>query len=117
MFAIDREIGIGEVTVALIVLGIMLLLFQASRKGYTCLDLVTDKGSGKLSLTKVLNLLGGLVGTWVVVRMAMDRTLGWDVFTAYLLYCASTHGFSNYLSAKFRPGEPPADGTMAGARR
>ena len=86
---------------------IVALFWQAARKGLSCLDLITDKGSGKMSLTKVLNVLGSIVGTWTVMRMAIDRSLTWEVFAIFLAYCAGTHAFSTYLSARFRPGEPP----------
>lgn len=98
---------IDLVTLSVMVLAFLLLMlfWQAARKGLSCLDLITDKGSGKMSLTKVLNLVGTLVGTWVVMRMAVDKSLGWEIFALFLAYCAGTHAFSTYLSAKFKPGE------------
>jgi hypothetical protein len=99
--------SVNLVTLSVVAIMVLLiaLFWQAARKGLSCLDLITDKGSGKMALTKVLNLLGGIAGTWIVMRMAIDKNLSWDVFCIYLAYCAGTHGFSTYLSARFKPGE------------
>lgn len=109
MIAELQGLQINLVTFSVFVLGAIVigLFWQASRKGLSCLDLITDKGSGKMSLTKVLNVLGGIVGTWTVMRMAIDKSLSWELFALFLAYCAGTHAFSTYLSARFRPGEPP----------
>ncbi len=97
------EIKIDLISLSAVVMGVLLilLLLQAARKGLSCLDLITDKGTGRISLTKTMNLLGGCVGAWVVMRMAIDRSLDVWVFMVYLAYCASTHGFSTWLSARF----------------
>ena len=63
-------------------------------------DLITDK-QDHISLTKVLNLMGGIIGSWVVVKLTLQDKLTWDIFIVYLSYCASIEGFSKYLSAKY----------------
>lgn len=105
------SLSLDLVSISATVLGILLLLLllQAARKGLSCLDLITDKGSNRISLTKTMNLLGGCVGAWVVMRMAIDRSLEMPLFSAYLLYCASTHGFSTWLSARFNVKAPAAE--------
>lgn len=95
------------VSVMSILFLLVMLFWSASRRGLSCLDLITDKGSGKMSLTKVANLFGMIVGGWVVMRMAIDKSLTETLFGVYLAYCASTHAFSNWLSAKYRAGETP----------
>jgi hypothetical protein len=104
------QIDLAALSLALVVFLLFLLLWQAGRRGLSCLDLVTDKGSGKMSLAKVLNVVGGVGGTWVVLRMAMDKTLTAEIFFTWLLYCASIHVFSTYFGAKFKPGEGAKDG-------
>lgn len=101
------DLGLAEKTIALLVALFALLLLQAQRRGLSCLDLITDKGNNKMSLTKTLNLLGGVIGAWAVTKMALNKNLTWDILAVYLAYCGSTHGFSTWLSAKFRPGEEP----------
>ena len=55
-----------------------------------------------ISLTKVLNLTGGLIGSWVVVKMTIEDKLTWDIFVIYLMYCASTEAFSKFVAAKYK---------------
>ena len=104
----ELKLDLVQLSVAAILLVMIALFWQAARRGLSCLDLITDKGSGKMSLTKVLNVLGGIVGTWTVMRMAIDKSLTWDVFGLFLAYCAGTHAFSTWVSAKFKPGEAPS---------
>jgi hypothetical protein len=52
-----------------------------------------------------------VVGAWAVMRMAIDKSLTETLFAVYLAYCAGTHGFSTWLSAKFggsKEKQPPA---------
>lgn len=106
--ALTAQLDLVTVSVLGILFLLIMLFWQAARKGLSCLDLVTDKGSGKMSLTKVANLVGMVVGAWVVMRMAIDKSLTETILGIYLLYCAGTHGFSSYLSAKFNiPGSKP----------
>lgn len=106
------KVDLLTISVLSICLLIVALFWQAARKGLSCLDLITDKGSGKMSLTKVMNLLGGVIGSWAVMRQAVDGKLTWDLLMVFLAYCAGTHGFSTWLQAKHRPGE----GAPASAR-
>jgi hypothetical protein len=112
MSFLEHPIALSLNMLTLSVLALLALLaalfWQAAKRGLSCLDLITDKSSGRMSLTKVMNLFGGIVGAWVVMRMAIDKSLDWDVFAIYLAYCASTHGFSTWLSARYKPGEPAA---------
>lgn len=105
------QINLVMVSVIFFLAMLVALLWQAARKGLSCLDLITDKGSNRLSLTKTMNLVGGVVGAWAVMRMAIDKSLTETLFAVYLAYCAGTHGFSTWLSAKFggskEKGTPP----------
>ena len=64
-------------------------------------DLITDQ-SDHISLTKVLNLTGGVIGSWVIVKLTLQDKITWDLFTIYLFYCASIDGFSKDISAKYK---------------
>ncbi|MEM2159502.1 MAG: hypothetical protein QXN55_00955 [Candidatus Nitrosotenuis sp.] len=64
-------------------------------------DLITAKNSNRVSLTKLLQFIGGIVGTWVIVRMTMFEKLTWDIFATYLAYVASSDGFSKFIAAKY----------------
>jgi hypothetical protein len=63
-------------------------------------DMLTKDGRS-VSLTKVLQLVGGVTGTWVVVKLALQGGITADIFGIYLAYVASVEGFSKFISAKY----------------
>lgn len=64
-------------------------------------DLITKIGSNSVSLTKMLQLIGGIVATWIMVKMTVQEKLTWEIFGLYLAYVASIEGYSKYISAKY----------------
>lgn len=64
------------------------------------LDMLTRDGT-KVSTTKVLQLIGGVVGTWVIVQVTLRGELTWDLFAIYLAYVASIDGFSKFIMARY----------------
>jgi hypothetical protein len=64
-------------------------------------DLITNKGSDIISLSKCLQLIGGITGTWMVVFMTLHDKLTFDILLVYLGYVGSVEGFSKFLSAKY----------------
>lgn len=97
--------GITFNVYALIILSLMcLFLFGIWRahvaKQLDWTDMITRDGS-KVSTTKVLQLIGGIVATWVVVKVTLQGVLTWDLFAIYLAYVASIDGFSKIIMAKY----------------
>jgi hypothetical protein len=89
-----------------VVLGLLAFIFifamwraQVAKK-LDWLDMLTRDGT-KVSTTKVLQLVGGVVATWIVVQITLKGTLTWDMFAIYLAYVASIDGFSKLLLAKY----------------
>ena len=64
------------------------------------LDMLTRDGT-KVSATKVLQLVGGVVGTWIIVQVTLQGNLTWDLFAIYLGYVASIDGFSKLIMARY----------------
>lgn len=62
-------------------------------------DIVTGKKTA--SVTKILQLTGGVAATFVVVKLTLTNSLTWDIFVTYLAYVASIDGFSKYLMARY----------------
>lgn len=62
-------------------------------------DIVTGKKTA--SVTKILQLTGGVAGTFVVIKLTLTNALTWDIFVTYLAYVASIDGFSKYLMARY----------------
>jgi hypothetical protein len=79
----------------------MIFLFGLARELYkNNLEwsyLITRDGK-RVSATKILQLVGGFTGTWIVIRLTLGGTITWDMFMIYLTYVASVEGFSKFVS-------------------
>lgn len=100
----QNEVAIWVSFISLAVLvAVFVRLIQLSVH-YTQIDwtgLVTAKGTNSVSLTKMIQLVGSLVGSWVVIKMTLQGKITWDIFSIYLAYTASVEGYSKFLSAKY----------------
>lgn len=67
-------------------------------------DMITKDGRA-VSLTKVLQLVGGITATWVVIRYASTGTLNETLFGLYLAYVGGIEGYSKFVSAKYKYNE------------
>ena len=83
-------------------------------------DMITKDGR-TVSLTKVLQLIGGLTATWVIIKTTMSTSLSVEIFAVYLTYVASIEGFSKFVSARYqyteksvRDARPPEETSLAG---
>lgn len=89
----------GGITLAIMIIVIGYLMKEAKDLEWT--DLVTSKGSNNVSLTKFLQLIGGLTGTWMVIYMTLHNKLTYDILLVYLTYVGAIDGWSKYVSARF----------------
>lgn len=68
-------------------------------------DLVTsvDQGTGlvKASLPKILQLIGGITATFIVIKLTLQNAINWDIFGIYLTYVAGVESFSRFMLAKY----------------
>jgi hypothetical protein len=62
--------------------------------------LITRDGK-RVSTTKILQLVGGFTGTWIMVHLTLGGSITWHMFVIYLAYVASVEGFSKFVEAKF----------------
>jgi hypothetical protein len=62
--------------------------------------LITRDGK-RVSTTKILQLVGGFTGTWIMVHLTLGGSITWHMFMIYLAYVASVEGFSKFVEAKF----------------
>lgn len=75
---------------------------KAERLDWT--DVITARNSNSVSLTKLLNFIGGVVGTWIVIKLTMTGKISWEIFGLYLLYVGSIEAYSKFVGAKFAAG-------------
>ena len=72
---------------------------------FNWIDLVTSvdqpTGQVKASLTKILQMVGGATGTFIVIKLTLQNNINFDIFATYLAYVASIEGFSKFMLAKY----------------
>jgi hypothetical protein len=86
---------------AVLALIFLCALWSAQRKQkLDWTDMLTRDGT-KVSTTKILQLVGGVVATWIVIQTTMAGKLTWDLFAIYLMYVASIDGFSKFIMARY----------------
>jgi preprotein translocase subunit YajC len=92
----------------------MIAVYRAQRaRRFDWMDMITRDGT-KVSATKVLQLVGGIVGTFIVIKLTLQSQLTWDIFAIYLSYVASIDGFSKFMMAKY--GAYASDDSAVGSR-
>lgn len=90
--------------IAIFILGMFFIRFIQSthdNQDVDWLDLITDKNTKHVSLSKTIQLVGATISSWVVIKLTLQEKLTWDLFSLYLMYCAGTEGYSKYLSSKY----------------
>jgi hypothetical protein len=88
--------------IAFLALMFIFMLWRATVSGkLDWQDMITSKGSNKVSLTKVLQLVGGVTGTWMMVYLTLRGTVSSDFFLTYLAYVGAIEGWSKFIAAKY----------------
>lgn len=93
----------GIILLVLAVIFIIAYRDAAAKHGLNWTDMITRDGN-KVSFSKILQMVGGVVGTWIVVQTTLAGSLTWDIFAIYLAYVASVDGFSKFITARYSNG-------------
>jgi hypothetical protein len=93
----------GAILIALIFVFFFLMWKEHRKNRLDWTDMITRDGR-KISSTKIMQLVGGVVGTWIVVKTTLNEKLTWDLFAIYLAYVASADGFSKFITARYSGG-------------
>jgi len=109
------QINAYGVAVTVIFLIIALIVWGLHRNQDSDLDL-TDMITtydpytkrNRASTTKTLQLVGGIVASFAIVKLTLQAALTWDLFAIYLAYVASVEGFSRFLRAKYGVNDTPS---------
>lgn len=109
--------NIWGVVVILAVLLILWLMARAQRdpdSDFDWVDLFTsvDQPTGKVkaSVSKILQIIGGITGTFIVIKLTITGLITFDIFAAYLAYVASIEGFSKFMIARYGAGSDRNEG-------
>jgi uncharacterized membrane protein len=82
-------------------LGILFLFWRIQKAGtLDFADMITKDGRS-VSLTKVLQLLGGVTGTWVIIKLTLHGGISEGILGLYLTYVGAIEGWSKFVSAKY----------------
>lgn len=106
--------NIYAVLLTLVFIVFLIAVYRAQRVNrFDWMDMITRDGT-KISGTKLLQMIGGVVATWIVIKLTLQGQLDWDIFAIYLAYVASIDGFSKFILAKY--GAHASDDSAVGNR-
>ena len=99
------EINVMAVAVALLVAGVLFLFYRIQRsEKLDFADMITKDGRS-VSLTKVLQLVGGITATWIMIKLTLTGGLTEALFGLYLTYVGAIEGYSKFVAAKYKYNE------------
>ena len=67
-------------------------------------DMITKDGR-TVSLTKMLQLIGGVTATWIMVKLTLTGGLTETILGIYLAYVGCIEGYSKFVAAKYKYNE------------
>lgn len=95
------DLNLGALSVALLIVGVLYLFWRIQRtEKLDFADLITKDGRS-VSLTKVLQLVGGVTATWIMIKLTLTGGLTEALFGLYLTYVGAIEGYSKFVSAKY----------------
>ena len=94
------QLNFGMLMISVLMFGIFFLFWRIQRtEKLDFADMITKDGR-TVSLTKVLQLLGGATATWVIIKLTLQGTITESVLGIYLTYVGAIEGYSKYIAAK-----------------
>lgn len=99
------DINLMGVAILCVVLGILYLFYRIQKtEKLDFADMITKNGKA-VSLTKILQLIGGLTATWIMVKLTLTNSLTEGMFGVYLAYVGAIEGYSKFVAAKYNYDE------------
>lgn len=102
---IVTQITVGKVLTygflfALIVFFMLVWKFSKDPNSkFNWIDLISNP-DGSASLTRTLQLIAGLTGTWVIIQSTVGKWLTVEIFTVYLAAMGISEGFTKWIQSK-----------------
>lgn len=79
---------------------LMITFWLGRRRGeLNWTDMLTEHG--RLSSDKFMQMVGGIVVTWVIIKYAQDKILTSDLLLVYLAYVGGMSAFRRFVMAKY----------------
>jgi peptidoglycan biosynthesis protein MviN/MurJ (putative lipid II flippase) len=99
--AFGYEFNAMAAALVFVVFGILFLFYRIQKTNkLDFADMITKDGKA-VSLTKVLQLVGGLTSTWIMVKLTLTGGLTEALFGLYLTYVGAIEGYSKFVAAKY----------------
>ena len=86
---------------SLLLAGILFLFWRIQRSEKLDFADILTKNGKSVSLTKVLQLVGGLTATWIMVRLTLTGGLTEGMLGIYLTYVGGVEAYSKFVAAKY----------------
>ena len=97
-----NDFDLMSLTIVIMFLSFIVMFWRAQAQSeLNWIDLIRKPGSSAISLTKLIQLVGGMIATWIMVKLTIDNKVTWDLFAIYLAYVGSVEGFSKFVTAKY----------------
>ena len=97
-----NDLDLMSLTIVIMFLSFIVMFWRAQAQSeLNWIDLIRKPGSSVISLTKLIQLVGGMIATWIMVKLTIDNKVTWDLFAIYLAYVGSVEGFSKFITAKY----------------
>jgi hypothetical protein len=97
--------GVAIIVIFLVIAVAMWKAHRDDREDFNWSDMIKspDQVTGKMGVsgTKLLQLIGGITATFIVVKLTLQAALTFEIFCAYLAYVASVEAFSKFILAKY----------------
>lgn len=104
-----KQLDIMSLTILILLITFLVMFWRAAvQKRIDWTDVIV-KPDKTVSLTKLIQLIGAIVATWIMVKLALTDKITWDIFAIYLAYVGSVEGFSKFVSAKYNLGQMGKD--------
>jgi hypothetical protein len=95
------QFNMMSIAIVFAFLGVLFLFYRIQKSDkLDFADMITHDGTS-ISLSKILQLLGGITATWVIIKLTAAGALTEGLFGIYLGYVAGVEGYSKFVAAKY----------------
>jgi len=99
------SINTPAIFIGIAILGILFLFYRIQKlEKLDFADMITKDGR-TVSLTKVLQLVGGVTATWIMIKLTLSGQITEGLLGVYLMYVGAIEGYSKYVAAKHNYSE------------
>jgi hypothetical protein len=80
---------------------VFFMCYRIQRNGTLDFSDMFTKDGRSVSLTKVLQFVGGVTATWIMIKLTITGGLTESLFGLYLAYVGAIEGYSKFVAAKY----------------